>query len=65
MKLRDKLAQERGQGLVEYTFIVLFVALMLWVGVKSTNAGDSLTAHWNTITTCVATHLLAAQDLKG
>ena len=49
MNLSNKLAEERGQGLVEYTFIVLFVALMLWVGVKSTNAGDSLTAHWNTI----------------
>ena len=53
MNLRNKLAEEQGQGLVEYTFIVLFVALMLWVGVKTTNAGDSLTAHWNTITACV------------
>jgi Flp pilus assembly pilin Flp len=53
MNLSNKLAEERGQGLVEYTFIVLFVALMLWLGVKSTNAGDSLTAHWNTISACV------------
>ena len=53
MNLRNKLAEERGQGLVEYTFIVLFVALMLWLGVKSTNAGASLTGHWNTITACV------------
>jgi Flp pilus assembly pilin Flp len=53
MNLRNKLANERGQGLVEYSFIVLFVVLMLWLGVKYTNAGDSLTGHWNTITECV------------
>jgi hypothetical protein len=29
MKLRNRLANERGQGLVEYSFIVLFVVLML------------------------------------
>src|SRR5262245_30749382 len=38
MNVRKKLAEERGQGLVEYTLIVLFVALVLWLGVKSTNA---------------------------
>jgi Flp pilus assembly pilin Flp len=53
MNLRNKLHEERGQGLVEYTFIVLFVALVLWIGVKGTNAGDVLTDHWNTITDCV------------
>jgi Flp pilus assembly pilin Flp len=54
MNLKKKLAQERGQGLIEYTLIVFFVALVLWLGVKSTNAGDVLTAHWNTITDCAA-----------
>jgi Flp pilus assembly pilin Flp len=53
MNLTKKLAEERGQGLVEYTFIVLFVALVLWIGVKATSAGDSLIGHWNTITACV------------
>ena len=53
MNLRNKLHEERGQGLVEYTFIVLLVALVLWIGVKGTNAGDVLTGHWNTITDCV------------
>jgi len=52
MNVRKKLAEERGQGLVEYTLIVLFVALVLWLGVKSTNAGDVLTSHWNAITDC-------------
>jgi Flp pilus assembly pilin Flp len=57
MNLSNKLAEERGQGLVEYTFIVLFVALVLWLGVKGTNASDSLTGHWNTITACVGSPL--------
>jgi Flp pilus assembly pilin Flp len=57
MNLQNKLAEERGQGLVEYTLIVLFVVLMLWLGVKYTNAGDSLTGHWNTITGCVGSPL--------
>jgi Flp pilus assembly pilin Flp len=53
MNLKNKLGEEYGQGLVEYTFIVLLVALVLWLGVKGTNASDSLLDHWNTITTCV------------
>jgi Flp pilus assembly pilin Flp len=64
MNLWNKLHEERGQGLVEYTFIVLFVALVLWIGVKGTNAGDVLTDHWNTITDCVAVLFLVARDRK-
>jgi Flp pilus assembly pilin Flp len=54
MNLKNKLGEEHGQGLVEYTFIVLLVALVLWIGVKGTNASDSLLGHWNTITDCVS-----------
>jgi Flp pilus assembly pilin Flp len=57
MELKNKLSEERGQGLVEYTFVILFVALMLWIGVKGTNASETLTGHWNTITTCVGSPL--------
>ena len=53
MNFRNKLSEERGQGLVEYTFIVLLVALVLWLGVKGTNASDSLIGQWNKITDCV------------
>ena len=53
MNLRKKLAEERGQGLIEYTLIVFFVALVLWLGVKSTNAGVVLTSHWSASTDCV------------
>jgi Flp pilus assembly pilin Flp len=54
MNLRKKLAEERGQGLIEYTLIVFFVALVLWLGVKSTNAGVVLTSHWGASTDCAA-----------
>jgi hypothetical protein len=40
MNLKNKLGEEHGQGLVDYTFIVLLVALVLWLGVKGTNASD-------------------------
>ncbi len=35
--------EEEGQGLVEYTLIVLLVALVFWVAVKATNIGNQLT----------------------
>jgi Flp pilus assembly pilin Flp len=57
MNLRNRLAEEQGQGLVEYTVIVLFVVLMVWLGVKYTNADDALAANWNTITGCVGSPL--------
>lgn len=37
--------EEDGQGLVEYTFVVLLVALVFWMGVRDTNIskpGESL-----------------------
>ena len=34
--------EECGQGLVEYTFVVMLVALVFWMGVKDTAVGDTL-----------------------
>ena len=42
MNFNKKVNDERGQGLVESTFSVLLVVLVLWLGVKGTNASDSL-----------------------
>ena len=36
--LKRLVVEEEGQGLVEYTLIVLLVALVFWVAVKGTNA---------------------------
>ena len=48
------LVEEDGQGLVEYTLIVLLVALVFWVAIKGTNIGNTLAAGWTQISSCVA-----------
>ena len=51
---RKLLNQEDGQGLVEYTLILVLVALVLWVAVKETTLAAALTSNWNTVSTCVS-----------
>jgi Flp pilus assembly pilin Flp len=53
--LKRLLVEEEGQGLVEYTLIVVLVALVFWVAIKSTNIGSGLAAGWSKVTDCVAT----------
>ena len=53
--LKRLVKEEEGQGLVEYTLIVLLVALVFWVGVRDTNIGNQLAASWNDIKTCLST----------
>ena len=43
----------KGQGLVEYTLIVVLVALIFWVAIKNTQIGDRLASTWSTVTSCV------------
>ncbi len=47
------LVEEDGQGLVEYTLIVVLVALVFWVAIKNTNIGDQLASGWSKVTACV------------
>jgi len=51
--LKRLLVEEEGQGLVEYTLIVVLVALVFWVAIKSTNIGSGLAAGWSKVTACV------------
>lgn len=51
--LKRLVVEEEGQGLVEYTLIVLLVALVFWVAVKSTNANGALSDAWNDIVGCL------------
>lgn len=51
--LKRLVVEEEGQGLVEYTLIVLLVALVFWVAVKNTNIGEQLTASWGDVKTCL------------
>ena len=53
--LKRLVKEEEGQGLVEYTLIVLLVALVFWVGVRNTNIGTQLEASWGLIKTCLST----------
>jgi Flp pilus assembly pilin Flp len=51
--LKRLVLEEDGQGLVEYTLIVVLVALVFWVGIKSTNIGPQLASGWSKVTACV------------
>ena len=46
-------AEQRGQGLTEYAFIVFLIALVFWLGVKDTNIGDALVDIWSGIMDCL------------
>jgi Flp pilus assembly pilin Flp len=46
--------EEDGQGLVEYTLIVVLVALVFWVAIKNTNIGSQFASGWSKVTDCVS-----------
>jgi Flp pilus assembly pilin Flp len=52
--LKRLLVEDNGQGLVEYTLIVVLVALVFWVAIKNTNIGSELGNAWSKVSTCVA-----------
>ena len=39
----------KGQGLVEYTMIVLLVTMVFWVGVRDTDVGQNLQSAWKEV----------------
>ncbi len=45
--------RKTGRGLVEYTLIVLPVALFFWLGVKDTGVGARLADHWAKVLDCL------------
>jgi Flp pilus assembly pilin Flp len=51
---RKLVAEEHGQGLVEYTLIVFLVAFVFWVAMKDTSVGTTLADNWTRITDCVS-----------
>jgi Flp pilus assembly pilin Flp len=51
--LKRLVVEEEGQGLVEYTLIVLLVALVFWIAVRGTNADQALANAWGSIVTCL------------
>ena len=58
MNLLERLYREEdGQGLIEYTFIVVLVALGFWLGVRDTQVGASLGKSWAKVLDCVMSPL--------
>ncbi len=53
--LKRLVVEEEGQGLVEYTLIVLLVALVFWVAVRTANVGGALSTSWGSVTNCLTT----------
>ena len=53
--LKRLLVEEDGQGLVEYTLMVVLVALVFWVAIKNTNIGSQLASGWSKVTAYIAT----------
>lgn len=51
--LKRLVVEEDGQGLVEYTLIVVLVALVFWVAIKETDIGDQLASGWSRVAACV------------
>lgn len=51
--LKKRLTQEDGQGLVEYTVILLLVVFIFWVAVKDTNIGSQIAIAWSNIASCL------------
>ena len=51
--LKRLVVEEDGQGLVEYTLIVVLVALVFWVAIKNTDVGNQLASGWSKVTKCV------------
>jgi Flp pilus assembly pilin Flp len=51
--LRQLWREEDGQGLVEYTLVVLLVGLVFWMGVRDTNVGNHLALGWSKVLNCV------------
>ena len=46
---RQAALNDRGQGLTEYTVIVLLVALVFWIGVRDTDIGENLQTAWKEV----------------
>ena len=51
--LKRLVVEEDGQGLVEYTLIVVLVALVFWVAIKNTDIGSQLANGWSKVADCV------------
>lgn len=47
--------EDDGQGMIEYTLVVVLVALVFWLGVRDTNISNQLANGWSRVVDCVTT----------
>jgi Flp pilus assembly pilin Flp len=45
--------EEDGQGLTEFTLVVVLVGLVFWIAVRNTDIGNSLASGWSKVLDCV------------
>jgi len=51
------LLEDDGQSLVEYTLVVLLVALVFWLGIRNTQVGSGLANGWSRVLNCITAPL--------
>jgi len=51
--LKRLVVEEEGQGLVEYSLIVLLVALVFWMAVQGSGVENAISNTWTSISTCL------------
>jgi Flp pilus assembly pilin Flp len=51
--LKRLVVEEEGQGLVEYSLIVLLVALVFWMAIQNLGVETALTNTWTNIVNCL------------
>ena len=58
MSLLKRLCREQdGQGLTEYTLVVVLVALVFWIALRDTQIGPKLALAWAKVLDCVTSPL--------
>ena len=54
--------EENGQGLTEYTLVIVLVALVFWIGVQDTQVGQHLPQAWTKVLDCVTSSFSCTAD---
>lgn len=45
--------RQKGQALMEYTFLLMMVTMVFWVGIKSSGISRELERAWSRVSDCV------------
>jgi Flp pilus assembly pilin Flp len=45
--------RQKGQALIEYTFLVMMVSMVFWIGIKNSELTQQLANAWSRVSDCV------------